>query len=149
MKNFLIALISLFCLLPTAKAEFDASQLISGLLSALDESQEQAPAPGPQKQKTEDFGDSMLLMTRAVSAPLVEAFKEEGREYAQEVGDIITQRIMKDKKISGTLDSMRIFCWAVVAYLTVVTILIIVLLLRLRVLHNKLMKAIQKSTIVP
>ena len=38
---------------------------------------------------------------------------------------------------------MRIFCWAVVAYLTIVTILIVVLLLRLRVLYSKLMKAIQ------
>ena len=46
-------------------------------------------------------------------------------------------------KISGTLDSMRIFCWAVVVYLTIVTILIVVLLLRLRVLYSKLMKAIQ------
>ena len=141
MKNVLITLLSLFCILPVAEAKVDATQLIGGLLTALNEPQEKAPAP--KKQEAESFGESMACMARAASAPLVDAFKEEGREYAKEVGDIITERILESRKISDTLDSMRIFCWAVVAYLTIVTILIVVLLLRLRVLYSKLMKAIQ------
>lgn len=139
MKNVLITLISLFCILPVAEAKVDATQLIGGLLSALNEPQEKAR----QEAETEDYGESMASMARAASAPLVDAFKEEGREYAKEVGDIITERILESRKISDTLDSMRIFCWAVVVYLTIVTILIVVLLLRLRVLYSKLMKAIQ------
>lgn len=143
MKNVLITLLSLFCILPVAEAKVDATQLIGGLLTALNEPQEKAPAPAPKKQEAESFGESMASMARAASAPLVDAFKEEGREYAKEVGDIITERILESRKISDTLDSMRIFCWAVVVYLTIVTILIVVLLLRLRVLYSKLMKAIQ------
>lgn len=143
MKNVLITLLSLFCILPVAEAKVDATRLIGGLLTALNEPQEKAPAPAPKKQEAESFGESMASMARAASAPLVDAFKEEGREYAKEVGDIITERILESRKISNTLDSMRIFCWAVVAYLTIVTILIVILLLRLRVLYSKLMKTIQ------
>ena len=83
-------------------------------------------------------------MARAAAAPLLDAFKEEGRAYAREVGDLITNRILESRKISNTLDSMRFFCWAVCLYLTLVTVIIIVLLLRLRALHTKLMDAIQR-----
>ena len=143
MRKFFLILNCLFCLLPEAEAKIDANQLIGGLLSAISEPQEQAPTQSPQKANTENFGDSMAIMARAAAAPLIDTFKDEGREYAKEVGDIITERILESRKISDTLDSMRIFCWAVVVYLTIVTILIIVLLLRLRVLYSKLMKAIQ------
>ena len=144
MRKLFLALISLFCILPIAEAKkIDANQLIGGLLSAISEPQEQAPTQSPQKANTENFGDSMASMARAAAAPLIDTFKDEGREYAKEVGDIITERILESRKISNTLDSMRIFCWAVVVYLTIVTILIVVLLLRLRVLYSKLMKAIQ------
>ena len=143
MRKFFLILNFLFCLLPEAEAKIDANQLIGGLLSAISEPQEQAPTQTPQKANTENFGDSMAIMARAAAAPLIDTFKDEGREYAKEVGDIITERILESRKISDTLDSMRLFCWAVVVYLTIVTILIIVLLLRLRVLYSKLMKAIQ------
>ena len=145
MRKLFLALISLFCVLPIAEAKkIDANQLIGGLLSAISEPQEQAPTQTPQKAETKDFGDSMAIMARAATAPLIDTFKDEGREYAREVGDIITERILESRKISDTLDSMRIFCWAVVVYLTIVTILIVVLLLRLRMLHSKLMNAISE-----
>ncbi len=143
MKHFLTLLLALVCILPAAGAKIDANQLIGGLLSAISEPQEQVTTSSPQKAETGDYADSMAIMARAAAAPLIDTFKEEGREYAKEVGDIITERILESRKISDTLDSMRIFCWAVVVYLTIVTILIVILLLRLRVLYSKLMKAIQ------
>ena len=144
MRKLFLTLLCLFCILPIAEAKkIDANQLIGGLLGAISEPQEQAPSQPVQKQEAESFGESMASMARAAAAPLIDTFKDEGREYAKEVGDIITERILESRKISDTLDSMRIFCWAVVVYLTIVTILIVVLLLRLRMLHSKLMKAIQ------
>lgn len=148
MKHLLPLLLALTCLIPSAEAKIDANQLLGGLLQVISEPQQNTPAQATQqKQKEPDFGEQMTLMVRTATAPLLENFKEEGREYAKEVGDIITQRIMEDKKINQTLDSMRIFCWAVVAYLTIVTALVIYLLLRLRVLHSRLMQAVQKLTI--
>lgn len=145
MRKLFLTLLCLFCILPIAEAKkIDANQLIGGLLGAISEPQEQAPSHPVQKPDTESFGDSMAIMARAAAAPLIDTFKDEGREYAKEVGDIITERILESRQISDTLDSMRIFCWAVVAYLTIVTILIVVLLLRLRMLHSKLMNAISE-----
>jgi hypothetical protein len=140
MKKFLITLISLFCFLPTAEAKFDASQLLGGLLEAVSEPQ---PATSRQ-QDNNSLAEQLKLTLGGATDALLDAYKQEGREYAREVGDIITQRILEAKKINSTLDSMRFFCWAIVAYLTIVTAIVIYLLLRLRVLHSKLMRAVQK-----
>lgn len=148
MKKILICLLCLFSLLPTAGAKIDANQLLGGLLQVINEPQQPTPTQATQQKKEEpSFGEQMSLMVRAATAPMLEGFKEEGRKYAKELGDIVTRQIKEDKKINQTLDSMRIFCWAVVAYLTIVTALVIYLLLRLRVLHTKLMQAVQKLTI--
>ncbi len=145
MKKILICLLCLFSLLPTAEAKIDANQLLGGLLQVINEPQQPTPAQATQQKKEEpSFGEQMAIMAREATAPLLESFKEEGREYAKEVGDIITRQIKEDKKINQTLDSMRIFCWAVVIYLTIVTGLVIYLLLRLRVLHSRLMQAISE-----
>lgn len=141
MKKILICLLCLFSLLPTADARIDANQLLGGLLQIISEPQQDSQ---PQKQDAPGFSEQMALMARAAAAPLLESFKEEGREYAKEVGDIITRRIKEDKKINQTLDSMRLFCWGVVIYLTIVTALVIYLLLRLHVLHSRLMQAISE-----
>ena len=148
MKKLFLTLICLFSLLPTVEARFDADQLLGGLLSAISEPQPTAGAQdSPQTQPGDASGSSLTHMVRAAAAPLMDTFKEEGREYAKEVGDLITNRILESRKISDTLDSMRFFCWAVCIYLTIVTVIIIVLLLRLRALHTRLMQAVNKLTV--
>lgn len=145
MKKIILSLVCLLALLHAAEARIDPNQLIGGLLSAISEPQPPPSAQdSPQTQPDNASGGSMPLMARAAAAPLLDAFKEEGRAYAREVGDLITNRILESRKISNTLDSMRFFCWAVCIYLTLVTVIIIVLLLRLRALHTKLMNAIQR-----
>lgn len=144
MKRFFLILLALVFVLPVVEAKIDANQLIGGLLNAIHEPQTQAPAQSPQKQDAGDFGDSMTRMARVASAPLIDTFKEEGRAYAREVGDIITERILDSRKISDTLDSMRIFCWAVILYLTVVTLVVIYMLLRLRVLYARIMAELKQ-----
>ena len=147
MRKFILTLISLFCILPSAEAKIDASQLLGDLLQVITEPQQDTSTQTPpQKQNEPNFGEQMSLMVRAATAPMLDGFKEEGRKYAKELGDIVTRQIKEDKKINQTLDSLRIFCWAVVIYLTLVTALVIYLLLRLRVLHTKLMHAVQKLT---
>ena len=141
MKKILFTLISLFCLLPTAEARINADQLLGGLLQIITEPQQETTAQAsPQRQNEPSFGEQLALIASAAT----EGFKEEGRKYARELGDIVTQQIKEDKKINQTLDSLRIFCWAVVAYLTIVTAIVIYLLLRLRVLHSRLMQAISE-----
>lgn len=76
---------------------------------------------------------------------LLDSYKKEGREYARELGGIVTQRIMEDKKINDTLDSMRIFCWAVIIYLTVISLIVLYMLLRLRVLYANIMEELKSK----
>ncbi|MEE1266898.1 MAG: hypothetical protein UHH87_11480, partial [Akkermansia sp.] len=98
--------------------------------------------PAPAKEP--GLGEQIMLTLRGATDAVMESYKEEGREYAREVGDIITQRIMEDKKINSTLDSMRLFCWAVILYLTVVTLVVIYMLLRLRVLYARIMAELKQ-----
>ena len=52
-----------------------------------------APA---QKKKEPSVGEQMVLTLRGATDSLLDAYKEEGREYAKEVGDIIAQRLSRE-----------------------------------------------------
>lgn len=139
MKRFFLILLALVSLLPV-QAKVDAGQLLGGLIQIVSEPQPAAP----EQTKEPGLGEQIMLTLRGATDAVMESYKEEGREYAREVGDIITQRIMEDKKINSTLDSMRLFCWAVILYLTVVTLVVIYMLLRLRVLYARIMAELKQ-----
>ena len=141
MKRFFLILLALVSLLPV-QAKVDAGQLLGGLLQMVSEPQADGTTPAPAKEP--GLGEQIMLTLRGATDAVMESYKEEGREYAREVGDIITQRIMEDKKINSTLDSMRLFCWAVILYLTVVTLVVIYMLLRLRVLYARIMAELKQ-----
>lgn len=142
MRHFFFMLIALVYLLPM---QANAGDLLGSLLQMVSDQQPPAAVSTNQQRNEPSFSEQFAQTVRGATDVLLESYKEEGREYAKEVGDIITQRIVEDKKINDTLSSMRIFCWAVVIYLTLVTILIIFLLLRLRVLYAKIMNTVAQS----
>lgn len=131
--------------LPGAQAKNDFEQILGGFLQAVSEPQAAAVGAAKPQKKTAGLGDQLVLSLRGATDSLLDAYKAEGREYAREVGDIITKRIMEDKKINDTLDSMRLFCWAVIIYLTVVTLIVLYMLLRLRVLYARLMEELKSK----
>lgn len=53
-----------------------------------------------------------------------EQYKNEGREYAKELGDRMVERVREDPKISSTLTALEILCWSIIAYLTLVTVFV-------------------------
>ena len=118
MKKILICLLCLFSLLPTADARIDANQLLGGLMQIISEPQQDSQ---PQKQDTPGFSEQLALIANAAT----EGFKEEGRKYARELGDIVTQRIKEDRKINQTLDSLRIFCCSILLFLSALPLFII------------------------
>ncbi len=150
MKRILFSmLVWLAVWLPGAQAKNDFEQILGGFLQAVSEPQPTATTAAPgtvkTKKKAPGLGDQLVLSLRGATDSLLDAYKAEGREYAREVGDIITKRIMEDKKINDTLDSMRLFCWAVIIYLTVVTLIVLYMLLRLRVLYARLMEELKSK----
>lgn len=138
MKRILLLLIALLTLLPVQGGN-DFEQILGGLLQTVTS----APQPATPQQKQHSMGDHLVLTLRGATDSLLEAYKEEGREYAREVGDVITQRMLENEKVNSTLDSVRYLCWGVVAYLTVVSLLMLLLLLRLRVLYARLTEKIE------
>ncbi|MBQ7024450.1 MAG: hypothetical protein IJN29_12775 [Akkermansia sp.] len=73
-----------------------------------------------------------------------EQYKQEGREYAREVGDKIVGRVLKDPKIEGTLYSLQALCWGVIAYLTLVTLIVVFCLMHLKRTNMKLLAAVEE-----
>ena len=146
MKKILLLLMALACLLPSTQAMNNLEQLLGGFLQVVSEPQpSQTSTASPVQKKDKSFTEQMVLSLRSATEPLLDAYKEEGREYAKEVGDIIARRILEEKKINDTLDSMRFFCWAVIIYLTIVTLIVLYMLLRLRVLYARIMAELQKK----
>lgn len=70
-------------------------------------------------------------------------FKEEGRAYARELGDIISDRVTSNPEISSTLSSVRVLCWGVIVYLTLVTIYLVFTVHRLRRANKRLMDLVE------
>lgn len=120
MKQYLRSLILLFiaawAVLPLYAAHQDTRALISGLLGA-----------GAEMIDASADKNGVEFLRE-----LKEAYKAEGKEYAKELGDTVVQRIVEDKEINDTLTSVRRLCYAVIAYLTGVTVLIIFLFCRIR-----------------
>lgn len=148
MKYFLFSLIllsGLFSAAQPAQAKHDdARQILSGLLSVGAEAvqpsaaKNQAGAP-PQGVK------GVAAQATAVLDEFKEAYKQEGREYAQELGDIVVERLVRDKKVNSALTSVRNLCYAVIAYLTLVTVLILFFFSRIMSAIGKLREELRRT----
>lgn len=71
-------------------------------------------------------------------------YKDEGKEYARELANIITERIVNHEKISSVLDSVRVLCWGVVIYLSIISILIFAMLWRMKRTNDRVFAAIEE-----
>lgn len=139
-------LMLLVALLPAAQAENGIKQIVDGFLQVIAEPELSSGGQAPPAQAKEpSMGEQLMLGLRGSMEALLDSYKKEGREYARELGGIVTQQIMEDKKINDTLDSMRIFCWAVIIYLTVISLIVLYLLLRLRVLYANIMEELKSK----
>ncbi len=123
-----------------------------------------APAPQDHERGWDDRGKEMLSVfltnaTNPSNAPLAirtahtlkgtfdvlldeykEQYKDEGRAYARELGDIIVERVREDPKIRSSIYSLQMLCWGVIGYLTLVTIIMLSCLLHLKRTNARLLK---------
>lgn len=74
----------------------------------------------------------------------LERYKAEGRAYTRELANIITERIVHHEKIASTLHSIRMLCWGVVIYLSVISLLIFFMLWQMKCTNEKVLKAIEE-----
>lgn len=71
-------------------------------------------------------------------------YKDEGKEYARELANIITEKIVNHEKVSTVLDSVRMLCWGVVIYLTIISMLIFAMLWRMKNINDRVLRAIEE-----
>ncbi len=71
-------------------------------------------------------------------------YKEEGRAYAKELGEKMVERVREDPKISASITSVQVLCWCVIAYLTLVTLIMLTCLLCLKRANGRLLAAIEE-----
>ena len=92
----------------------------------------------------EPISEWMPRLLREMADKIVNEFKEqykqEGREYAKELGTLVTERVLASKRIRSTLITVKILCWSVVAYLSVISILIFFWLWRVKSRTESLFK---------
>lgn len=77
-----------------------------------------------------------------------EEYKKAGRDYARELGDLMVDRVQKDPKISRAVVSLEVFCWVMAAYLSAISVIILVCVLALKRGNRKLQEqfdALQKK----
>ncbi len=156
MKYMLTLMLALGCLLPaSARPEGKNSpsredwlnagkSALSTLVGSVAPEAESAANPADSAAKASPavaavalpgVGQAMLPAIRATVDELIdeykERYKEEGRAYAREVGNIVVARVVHDPEINATITSLRTLCWCVVGYLTVVTFIMLGCLARI------------------
>lgn len=73
-----------------------------------------------------------------------EQYKEEGRAYVREAGDLLAQQVLRNEEVAETLTSVKCLCWVVMIYLTLVTILIFFWAWRVKCTTNRLLNVVQE-----
>ena len=92
----------------------------------------------------QQLGGVLKETTELTLRDYLNRYKDEGKEYARELANIITERIVNHEKISGVLDSVRMLCWGVVIYLTIISILIFAMLWRMKCTNDRVLQAIEE-----
>ncbi len=150
-----------------ADQEQEADQQKSGEAGAAEDS---AAEEGSEEKRTwRDRGGEMLStfltgsadglgekpLTQWLSAALKQTldilldeykdqYKDEGRKYAREVGDIVVDRVREDPKISSSITTVKALCWAVIVYLSLVTLVMLAALLHLKKVNTRLFAAVEE-----
>ncbi len=60
------------------------------------------------------------------------------------MANIITEKIVNHEKVASVLDSIRMLCWGVVIYLTIISILIFAMLWRMKSINERVLRAIEE-----
>lgn len=149
MKHFFFSLILLlglfFVVQPVQAKHDDARQILSGLLSVGAEAVHPSAAKNQVGAQPPQGVRGVAAQAAAVLDEFKETYKQEGREYAQELGDIVVERLVRDKKVNAALTSVRHLCYAVIAYLTLVTVLILFFFARIMAAITKLREELRRT----
>lgn len=141
MKQLLLILVLLLAM-PATMANSSGDRLMSELLQMGSEALAKRAAKeraAEQKNLQQPPPGSLAGVVKDAADTLLENYKQDGRDYAEELSLILADKVLETPQVKSALSSVRALCVAVVIYLSVVTLIMIGLLIRLRILFGKLM----------
>ncbi len=163
MKKILWTLVLVLGMVLPGYAGQKEDALIDGLLgfgsralqSQVEHRQAERAGQAPGETAAPGAADLTKPLTMTLSAELKRAldellnaykeqYKAEGRAYAQELGDIVVERVVRDPKIDSTITSLRTLCWFVVGYLTLVTLIMLGCLVYLKKANARLLTEVRR-----
>lgn len=141
MKQLLLILVLLLAM-PATMANSSGDRLMSELLQMGSEALAKRAAKeraAEQKSLQQPPPGSLAGVVKDAADTLLENYKQDGRDYAEELSLILADKVLETPQVKSALNSVRALCVAVVIYLSVVTLIMIGLLIRLRILFGQLM----------
>lgn len=143
MKRILIILCAVLLCLPSW-ADTEGKQIFNNLLRAgvqavqstlkHEQKDNEVPDEANVSSSSDPAGALSRVMIESLEKSLAgikEQYKQEGRAYARELGDMVAERIVRSPRVQSTILTLQTLCWAIIAYLILVTILLLVSLQRL------------------
>ncbi len=162
MKYVFTLMLALALVLPGGAGEREKA-LLGGLLdfgsrvleapteeaaAAADVPAQPAPAARPAAAPSSPMAQMLVGSLKPALDDLINEYKDEymeqGRVYAQELGDMVVTRVVQDPEINSTITSLRTLCWFVVGYLTLVTFIMLGCLIYLKRAHARLLEEVRR-----
>lgn len=157
------------CMPMVAQAESDAGKQIlqkvvdAGAKALQNKRDKKEPKVDNPEQSADSKGLDLATITKSLLTPggiadivrkavieamkgIVEQYKEEGREYARQLGDVLTERMMQNPKIQSTFFMIKALVWAVLLYLTVISLLLVYMLHKLQVSNRRIVALLEERS---
>lgn len=108
----------------------------------------QSNGAAPAGESSASISVGLTHMFREVVKETMEGvkaqYKEEGRVYARQLGDVLAERIIQNSKVQSALLMLKIFAWVVAVYLTLVTLLLLWSLRRLSLSNKRILHLLEE-----
>ncbi len=154
MKRILLILCMALLCMPV-RADADGKRILNDLFRAgvqvvqtTLQQEQKSPATSDANAAPVDPSDvlSRVLidsLEKSVSG-FKEQYKEEGRAYTRELGDMLVERIVRSPRVQSAITILQVFCWAIIAYLVLVSLLLLVSMQRLRANDRRILELLHE-----
>lgn len=154
MKRVLLILCMALLCLPV-RADADGKRILNNIFRAGVQAVQTTLQRGREDPDAPDANAAPADPSSALSRVLIdsleksvsgikEQYKEEGRAYARELGDMLAERIVRSPRVQSAIMTLQTFCWVIIIYLVLVTLLLLVSMHRLRANDRRILELLHE-----
>ncbi len=112
---------------------------------------EQQVAPAQKKTASAPINNAVTSLSQSLKKAVEqtldsvkERYMEEGRVYARELSDVIVERLMQNPRIRSVTSTIQLVCIALVAYLVLITIVLLMCISRVQKSNREILRLLKK-----